>query len=85
MVKRNNVWNWYTSVFSTRQMNDQSATIIMTTRWHIDDLAGRLIKQEEAGGHKRDKIIIPALDEQNESIRPDRFSTQYLIDKKNEI
>lgn len=85
MVIRNNIRNWYTSVFSTRQMNDQSATIIMTTRRHIDDLAGRLIKQEEAWGHKRDKIVIPAIDEQWESIRPDRFSTQYLIDKKNEI
>lgn len=85
MVERANVWNWYTSVFWTRMMNDQSAIIIMTTRRHIDDLAGRLIKQEEAGWQKRDKIVIPALDEKWEAIREKRFSTQYLLDKKNEI
>lgn len=40
---RNNTWDWYTSTFSTRQESDARILIIMT-RWHSDDLAGRLIK-----------------------------------------
>jgi predicted phage terminase large subunit-like protein len=39
---RESVWEWYTSTFWTRQEKD--ARILLTlTRWHEDDLAGRLL------------------------------------------
>lgn len=44
---RNKVWEWYTQVLSTRKQNDKSATIICMTRWHVDDLVGRIQKLEE--------------------------------------
>lgn len=84
IIIRNKIRNWYTSTFTTRMSTDQSAIIVMMTRWHIDDLAGRLIKQEEEWWEKRDKIVIPAILD-NESIRPDRFSLEYLQEKKNQI
>lgn len=42
---RERVWSWYTDVFTTRLHND-SKVILIQTRWHADDLAGRLIEQE---------------------------------------
>lgn len=42
---RENVWNWYTSVFLTRLHNNSKQLLIMT-RWHEDDLAGRILNPE---------------------------------------
>lgn len=38
---RENVWDWYTSVVSTR-LHNNSQELIVFTRWHEDDLIGRL-------------------------------------------
>jgi len=45
---RQKVWDWWTSTFYTRKGKD-AATIIIMTRWHVDDLVGRLLKQEQLG------------------------------------
>lgn len=42
---REAAWEWYTSVVRTRQHND-SRELIVFTRWHEDDLIGRLEKSE---------------------------------------
>jgi predicted phage terminase large subunit-like protein len=39
---RQSVWDWYRSVFRTR-MNKGSAIIIIMTRWHPEDLVGKLL------------------------------------------
>lgn len=49
---RDNVWNWYSSAFSTR-MAPGARIVIVMTRWHQDDLVGRLLKRDgrvEDGG-----------------------------------
>ena len=43
---RNKVWDWYSQVLSTRKQNENSATIICMTRWHVDDLVGKIKKLE---------------------------------------
>lgn len=40
-VHRQRVWNWFTKVANTRIHND-SAIVVVHTRWHEDDLLGRL-------------------------------------------
>lgn len=40
---RESVWEWYTSTFYTRQAKN-AAILLTMTRWHEDDLAGRLLK-----------------------------------------
>ena len=45
-VIREAVWDWYTSVVKTRLHND-SQELIVFTRWHEDDLIGRLEKAEK--------------------------------------
>lgn len=42
---RNRVWEWYNSVLATR-LHNKSMQLLIMTRWHDDDLAGRLCKFE---------------------------------------
>ena len=43
---RQRVWDWYNSVLTTRLHNDSKQLFIMT-RWHEDDLAGRILRTEQ--------------------------------------
>lgn len=54
---RDRVWNWYTDVFLTRLHNHSKQLLIMT-RWHEDDLAGRLLSTEP---EKWTVVSIPAI------------------------
>ncbi len=47
-VYREKVWDWYMNVFYTRKTPDARIALVMT-RWHEDDLAGRLIQHAENG------------------------------------
>lgn len=42
-VYRERIWNWWTSTARTRLQGRRSAAIVIQTRWHHDDLAGRLL------------------------------------------
>ena len=46
---RNALWDWWTSTAFTR-LEDGAAVLIVLTRWHDDDLAGRLLRQMLEGG-----------------------------------
>jgi hypothetical protein len=39
---RDRTWNWFTDDFSTR-FNKDAGLLTIATRWHVDDLLGRLI------------------------------------------
>lgn len=45
-VIRSNTWEWYNSVVKTRLHND-SRELIVFTRWHEDDLIGKLSESEK--------------------------------------
>ncbi len=64
---RNNHWDWFETVFETRLHND-SQQLITFTRWHEDDLAGRLITRDGIGDGQDGWLIInlPALYEDND-------------------
>jgi predicted phage terminase large subunit-like protein len=55
---RDRVWDWWQSVASTR-LAPGAPVIVILTRWHEDDLAGRLKAAED--GHLWRVINIPAL------------------------
>jgi predicted phage terminase large subunit-like protein len=42
---RESVWGWYQDVASTR-LSPHSGVLVIHTRWHEDDLIGRLIKRQ---------------------------------------
>jgi predicted phage terminase large subunit-like protein len=82
---REDIWNWYQSSFYTRLM--PGGSIIMTlTRWHEDDLAGRLLRDARDGGDKWEVIKLPALAEagdllgreEGEALWPEWYSRETL-------
>jgi hypothetical protein len=58
---RNGVWDWYTSTAYTRLMPG-GAVVVIQTRWHYDDLAGRLLAAQESAGDRWDVLSLPATD-----------------------
>lgn len=61
-VFRERVWDWYRDDIHTR-LEPGAAVILIQTRWHDDDLAGRLLKDAEDGGEKWEVVRLPALAE----------------------
>lgn len=47
LTYRTRVWEWYDKVLSTR-LHNKSQVILTMTRWHEDDLAGRILKSPDA-------------------------------------
>lgn len=82
---RNRVWEWYLSAFLTR-LHNESKQILMMTRWHEDDLAGRILKHE---GNEWEVITLPAIKENDnnsydirevgESLWEDKHSLERLL------
>lgn len=69
---RQNVADWYSGTFYNRQMKD--ARILVTlTRWHMDDLAGRLLKamEEDKKADKWTILRFPALAEPEDERHPE--------------
>ena len=58
-LQREKVWNWYRGTFRTRVW-DKGAIILIMTRWHQDDLAGRLIEHQ---GEQWKVLRFPAISE----------------------
>ncbi len=59
---RQRVWDWYTSTAYTR-LEPDGAVVIILTRWHPDDLAGRLLQEMDNGGDQWEVLSLPALAE----------------------
>lgn len=71
-IVRDNTWEWYKSTLYTRLTPDGRIIIVMT-RWHEDDLVGRLLEQEkqeiEMGTHIGETwtvINLPAIAEEDD-------------------
>lgn len=77
-LQRDKTWDWFNQTLMTRMTPDGRVIVIMT-RWHHDDLAGRLIEQGWPVLHT------PALDVQGASYWPDLWSEAKLADIKREI
>lgn len=63
---RENVWDFLTDVYWTR-LEDDASMIVTHTRWHPDDLIGRLLSGKFAG-HKFEEIRLPAICEDEDDI-----------------
>ena len=62
---RDKVWDWYQSTLYTR-IEKGGRIVVILTRWHEDDLAGRLLS---SGGDRWDVISFPAIAEGDEEYR----------------
>jgi predicted phage terminase large subunit-like protein len=79
---RRNLYDWFTSVAYTR-LAPGGAIVLIQTRWHEDDLAGRLLANNF--GDQWEILCLPAIAECDESFRrvgealwPDRFGLAEL-------
>lgn len=96
---RDAVWGWWTSTFLTREEGN-AAIIVILTRWHEDDLAGRLIKQQanaelegETNYDKWEILEFKALADKDElpnrlagePLWPNKFSLEKLLKKKHNL
>ena len=64
-VLRDRLWNWYRFDLTTR-LKPRGRIVLVMTRWHEDDLAGRLLAQNPADWHL---IRLPALAEENDPLQ----------------
>lgn len=82
---RDNAWNWFNDDIYTR-FEPGAAVILIQTRWHEDDLAGRLLRAMRDGGDKWEVLSLPALAESDdplgrskgEPLCPERFDKAAL-------
>ena len=76
-VIRNKVWDWYTSTAYTRLMPG-GAVVLIQTRWHEDDLAGRLLDAQKYGGDNWEVLSLKAIDDNNHALWPDWYPIEEL-------
>ena len=83
-VRRKEVWDWYTSTAYTR-LSPNGAIVLIMTRWHKDDLAGRLLEDMKNEGDQWEILNLPAIAETNEKYRkkgsalwPEQYSLERL-------
>ena len=62
---RNGAWDWYTNVAETRMM-EGGRQLVMATRWHEDDLIGRLLSSPT--GHEWTVLRLPLYAEENDCL-----------------
>lgn len=93
-AKRERVWNWYRSVARLRleqsprmrELRIPAWIIVIQTRWHEDDLTGKLLAQQAAegdGGQGWELIRLPAIAEApNPDALDPMFHTPDLLGRK---
>lgn len=57
---RQRTWDWYRNDLYTR-LKPGAAIVLIMTRWHEDDLGGRLLAEAEIGGDQWRVLKLPAL------------------------
>lgn len=93
---RENVWDWFTSEALTRLEAHRSACVVVFTRWHYDDVIGRLEAQQARGELKEPWTFVnlPAIatDEDDpigrkpgEALWPERFPLERLEAIRQEV
>jgi phage terminase large subunit-like protein len=96
-VVRESRFKWYQSTFSTREEGN-SMIVFILTRWHEDDIAGRILAQSKEAKSKGeaydnwDVIEYKAIAtedtehrKEGEALWPSKFSLEKLMKKKSEM
>lgn len=78
---RRRVWDWYTSTAYTRLMPG-GAIVVINTRWHEDDLSGRLLAQQDQGGDQWEVLSLPAINDRGEALWAEDYPLSRLLEIK---
>lgn len=80
-LQRESLWTWFTTVLDTRRAPNAKMLLIMT-RWHDDDLAGRIMKLES---EKWKVLSLPAINDKGEALWPEAYPISDLLDRKQKM
>lgn len=87
-VYREAVWDWYRSTARTR-LTPNGAIILIMTRWHEDDLAGRILRNDPEGWEVIELPAIAIQDDEHrkigEALWPDHYSLETLEQTKKDL
>ena len=72
---RDNIHDWFASVAMTR-LSPGGKVLIVMTRWHHDDLVGRLLNDNPEGW---DVLHLPAIDADGRALWPERYDLDHLM------
>ena len=75
---RTKAWEWWTSTAYTR-LEPSGVAIVIQTRWHQDDLAGKLVANMEQGGEPWRVMNLPAIADDGSALWPERFPLDELL------
>ncbi len=81
-TKRENLWDWYQSTLFTR-LEPNSKLLLVMTRWHQDDICGRLLEKMEKQPQNWDLLKLPILAKENDLLN--RKSGQLLWEGRFEL
>lgn len=73
--RRDTVWSWYSSTVLSRF---PKAIIVVQTRWHEDDLTGRLLEEQAKGGDQWTILELPAISPDGKALWPDFYPLEAL-------
>lgn len=76
-IRRGRVWAWYTSTAYTRLMPG-GAIVIINTRWHDDDLSGRLLAEMQDSGDQWEVLSLPAIRPDGSALWPEWYPLERL-------
>ena len=71
-LARKNVWDWYTGTAYNR-LQPGGAIVLINHRMHEDDLSGRILTQQAAGGDRFEVVELPAINDDGEALWPEKF------------
>ena len=78
LLIRNRIWAWYTTTAYTR-LHPDGAVLVIATRWHLDDLTGRLLTYSEKAADEWAVLHFPALNDNGEALWPERYNADELL------
>lgn len=76
-TKRDRVYKKYLTDLRSR-LSPEGAMVIIATRWHKEDLIGRLLKDAETTGEEWRVVKFQAIDEQNRVLWPEKWPLEEL-------
>lgn len=76
-VVREGLWEWYRETIRTR-LEPNGSIIVTATRWHEDDLTGRLLREAKRDGEQWRHVHMPALNDDGTSLWPERWPVDAL-------
>lgn len=74
---RDALWEWYQGTLYTR-LEPGGWIIVTNTRWHDDDLTGRLLEAAQHGGDQWRHIHMPAIADDGAALWPERWPLDAL-------